>query len=83
MKEVEYFYWMLPPDEWSKKPRQSRWKMSREDAAKRGLAEPVLSSREIRLKGETPEEEAEHQRKMHTDSWLKVKDDSGDKPGIK
>lgn len=56
MKEVEYFFWMLPPDTWSKKPRRSRWRMSREDAAQRGLTEPVLSSREVRLMPETEEE---------------------------
>lgn len=72
MKEVEYFNWMLPPDAWKKKPHPSTWKMTREDAAARGLTEPVLSSREVRMKGETPEEEAELQRRNMTDSWLKA-----------
>ena len=71
MKEVEYFNWMMPPDVWSKKPRPSRWKMTVEEAAKRGLTERVESSREVILQGETPEEELERQRGMHTNAWLK------------
>lgn len=75
MKEVEYFAFLLPPSIWSKKPYASTWKMTIEDAARRypGL-EPILSSREVRLEGnsditadspysrrsrrKTPEEEA-------------------------
>ena len=83
MKEVEYFNWMLPPDVWRKKPHPSRWKMTREEAAKQGLTEPILSSREIRLQGETPEEEADYQRRNATNAWQKPKTDSGDKSGIK
>lgn len=72
MKEVEYFLWILPPDAWNKKPHRSRWKMTVEDAAARGLTERVEASREVRLKGETPEEEAEFQRRNLTDAWLKL-----------
>lgn len=72
MKEVEYFNWWLPPDEWSKKPRKSTWKMTVEDAAARGLDRPVDGTREVRLAGETPEEEEEYRRKMSTGAWLKT-----------
>lgn len=56
MKEVEYFFWIMPPDAWRKKPYPSRWKMTREEAAQRGLTEPVLASREVRDIAETDEE---------------------------
>lgn len=57
MKQVEFFFWWLPPDAWSKKPRRSSWKMTREEAAKRYPgAEPDLSSREVRECPETPQE---------------------------
>lgn len=57
MKDVEFFYFTLPPDIWRKKPYPSGWKMSREDAAIRHPgAEPILSSREIRRVPETEEE---------------------------
>lgn len=71
MKEVEYFNWMLPPDVWNKKPHKTRWKMTIEEATARGLTERVESSREVRMKGETPEEEEERLRRMHTNAWLK------------
>lgn len=66
MKDVEYFFWMLPPDAWRKKPHPSRWKMSREEAAKRGLTEPVLSSREVRQIAETEEERVQMDRANST-----------------
>lgn len=71
MKEVEYFNWIMPPDVWRKKPYPSRWKMTIEEATARGLTERAESTREVRLKGETPEEEADLQRKMHTNAWQK------------
>lgn len=66
MKEVEYFFWMMPPDAWRKKPYPSRWKMDREEAAKRGLHEPVLHSREVRLIAETEEERVASARATST-----------------
>jgi hypothetical protein len=57
MKDVEYFYFTLPPDIWRKKPHSSSHKMTREQAAKRYPgAEPILSSREVRR---LPDTEAE------------------------
>lgn len=47
--QVEFYNWLLPPDAWNKKPRLSRWKMSRQEAEKRYPgAEPDLSTREVR-----------------------------------
>lgn len=65
MKDVEYFFWMLPPDAWRKKPHPSRWKMSREEAAKRGLTQPVQSSREVR---QIPESDEEREQSMRANS---------------
>lgn len=49
MPETEHFTFMLPPNAWSKKPYQSTFKMTREEAAQRYPgAEPILSSREVR-----------------------------------
>lgn len=49
MEEQEYFFFMLPPNPWRKKPGPSTFKMTREDAARRYPgAEPILSSREVR-----------------------------------
>ena len=46
MKAVDFFYWTLPPDKWNKKPHRSRWKMDRDEAAKRYPgAVPVLHSK--------------------------------------
>jgi hypothetical protein len=57
MKQTEFFTFILPPNAWSKRPYRSRWKMTREDAAKRYPgAEPDLLSREVRDCPETPEE---------------------------
>jgi hypothetical protein len=57
MKLTEFFYWWLPPDAWSKKPRLSKWKMTRDEAEKRHPgATPDLSSREVRECPETPQE---------------------------
>jgi hypothetical protein len=76
MPDDEYFFFTLPPNNWRKKPGPSTFKMTIEDAAKRYPgAEPILSSREVRLGGDpitadspyckrlrpkTPEEEAYH-----------------------
>ena len=50
MKEVEYFAFMLPPSIWCKKPHPSTYKMTIDEAAKRFPgAEPILSSREVRM----------------------------------
>lgn len=69
MKEVEYFTWILPPSVWNKKPYPSRWKMTAEEATGYGAISRVDGSREVRLQGETPEEEAELQRRMLTNAW--------------
>jgi len=53
VKEVEFFAFMMPPSIWCKKPHPSSYKMTIEDAAKRFPgAEPILSSREVRLGGD-------------------------------
>lgn len=47
--EIEYFFFMLPPDAWRKRPSPSTWRMTREEAAKRYPgATPILESREVR-----------------------------------
>lgn len=49
MEDEEYFNFMLPPSMWSKKPYQSRFKMTIAYAAERyPLATPILSTREVR-----------------------------------
>jgi hypothetical protein len=54
MKEVEYFNFMLPPNNWRKKPGPSTFKMTIEDAARRYPgAQPILSSREVRRGSES------------------------------
>jgi hypothetical protein len=57
MKQVEFYFFTLPPDAWNKKPRRSGWKMSLEEAAKRHPgAVPELLTKEVRNLPETPEE---------------------------
>lgn len=56
MRKEERFNWWMPPNVWSKKPYQSRWKMSREEAAKHGATEPVEGTREVTMVPETEEE---------------------------
>jgi hypothetical protein len=59
MRAVEYFLWYLPPEPHRgprAKPRLSTYKMSAEDAAKRGAIRPEPTSREVRMIPETREE---------------------------
>lgn len=57
MKDVEYFYFMLPPSIWKKKPHRSSFKMDAEYAAKAYPgATPILDTREVRRLPSTPEE---------------------------
>ncbi|WP_418131531.1 hypothetical protein [Variovorax sp. 278MFTsu5.1] len=57
MKDVEYFYFMLPPSIWKKKPHRSSFKMDAEHAAKAYPgATPILDTREIRTLPDTEEE---------------------------
>jgi hypothetical protein len=46
--EIELFRFWMPPDQWRKTRRLSRWPMTREEAAARGLTEPDLTTREVR-----------------------------------
>lgn len=49
MENEEYFNFMLPPSMWSKKPYQSRFRMTLAYAAEHHpLATPILSTREVR-----------------------------------
>lgn len=49
MKQVEFFNWVLPPDNWNKRPHLSRWKMSRAEAERRYPgATPDERTREVR-----------------------------------
>jgi hypothetical protein len=48
MPDIELFNFWMPPAPGKKKPRLSSWKMTREEAAARGLTEPDLSTREVR-----------------------------------
>lgn len=57
MKDVEYFTFMLPPDIWRRKPRQSDRKMTLEDGPRYYPgATPIMSTREVRSLPETREE---------------------------
>lgn len=58
MREVEFFFWMLPPDPTRRRtaPYRSRWAMTREDAAHIVGATPITASREVRLIPETAAE---------------------------
>ncbi|MES2888686.1 MAG: hypothetical protein V4739_11815 [Pseudomonadota bacterium] len=69
MKHVEVFTWLMPPPAWTPKakPYRSRWKMTAEQAAKRGAIEPCPGTMEIRKELETQEEVS----RILTDSWLK------------
>lgn len=60
VRPVEHFFWYLPPEPWKgprAKPRLSTFKMDAEQAVKLGAIEPQLSSREVRMLPETPEEQ--------------------------
>lgn len=71
MRRVEVFTWLMPREPWekSKSPYPSRWKMTAEEAAKRGAIEPIQASREIRRYDLTPEE----QGPMRTSAFLNGK----------
>jgi len=57
VKTVEVFSWWRPADIWNRKPHLSKFKLTREDAAKMWPgAEPDLSTREVRY---VPEDNAE------------------------
>jgi hypothetical protein len=63
MKDVEHFTFTLPPDIWSKKPRQSSFKMARDYAARvYPGSTPILDTREVRSLPSTPEELANASR---------------------
>lgn len=55
MSQTPYYFFMLPPDPWRKRPSPSTWRMTIAEAAKRHPgAEPILSSVEWREDGVTP-----------------------------
>lgn len=56
MRPVEFFTWLLRSDEAGAKPRESRYKMTREQAAAYPGALCIESSREVRM---LPDSEAE------------------------
>jgi hypothetical protein len=59
MRETEFFLWWLPPEPHRgprAKPRLSTYKMSAEEAAKRGALRAEPTSREVRMIPETREE---------------------------
>jgi hypothetical protein len=73
VKDTPFYFFMLPPDGWSSKPRKSRWRMTIEHAAKSYPgATPIMDTDEIRTLCETPEEQAEFDRRNMTNSWLKT-----------
>lgn len=65
MKPVEFFYALLPPDVWAKKPYRSRWVAPREtwelDYPGAVVIEPAA---EVRMLAESEEEQAEMSRMM-------------------
>lgn len=74
MREEERFNWWMPPWGGAKKPHASRWKMTAEDAVKRGALVdlgPVSGTREVLLLAETKEEQDEMNRRNATSAWLK------------
>ena len=56
MRPVEFFTWVLPSDEAGAQPRESRDKMTREQAAAYPGALCIESSREVRM---LPDSEAQ------------------------
>jgi hypothetical protein len=68
MKQIEVHFWYLPPPPWTPraKPHLSRWKMTAEEAQRRGTLGPDPASRELLDVAETPEEEAELRRRTDT-----------------
>lgn len=69
MKQVEVFTWLMPPPAWTPKakPYRSRWKMSREEAAKLGAIEACAGTMEMRKLLETRAEIDA----IITNAWLK------------
>ena len=56
MRPIEFFTWLLPPKEVGAKPIESRYKMTREQAAAYPGAVCMESSREVRM---VPDSEAD------------------------
>jgi hypothetical protein len=56
VREVEYFYFLLPPEQEGQQPHRSPWRMTLEDARKNHPGCVLIeSSREVRLVTDTAE----------------------------
>jgi len=71
MQEVEYFYWMLPPDAWSKKPRKSTIKLTEEEAKAKGAIQRLDDTLEVRQEPETEDERRDAMYRNTTSAWQK------------